>query len=318
MPARGTLAAMLSIPEAQAALQKLGYYDGEVDGDYEGDNWRDDLRRFQRDYPACGEADGWFGAKTDHVLAPIAQALQRSAPAQIQSMRRWQLTYYHVGMVQPWGPGQVPLYGADGQVLAPVNAHAFVEASLEGSSILADGRLINVSGWRDAGADAPLYKPVLALAQRNGWLPNKPGYAGLRVSGQQVTQVRTFAVKRPGPGGWPICAKGIECRPFRTVAADNGRLPRHDDRYASLGGVVPAGTRVWVLELVGLRLPGGDVHDGWVTVNDTGGGIFGAHFDVFTGTKGWGKQVRIPGRAHVWFDGIEQRIPMNYAYGLQP
>src|SRR5690606_21007727 len=75
---RGTLAPMLSIPEAQAALQKLGYYDGEVDGDYEGANWRDDLRRFQRDYPACGEADGWFGAKTDHVLAPIAQALQRT------------------------------------------------------------------------------------------------------------------------------------------------------------------------------------------------------------------------------------------------
>jgi 3D (Asp-Asp-Asp) domain-containing protein len=308
----------LSIRDAQVALTKLGYFDGAADGDYADANFRDDLRRFQRDYPACGAADGWYGPKTDAVLAPLLERLKRLAPAAIVSMRRWQLTYYYVGSVRAHGTaGGVPLYSDKGEVLARVPAGAFVEASLEGSSLLVDGRLINVAGWRAAGVDAPLYKPVLELARRNKWLPEKPGYAGLRLTDDQhVREVRTFAVRAPGPKGWPICARGIECDPFRTIAADNGRLPRHDKNYVHKGGVVPAGTRVFCLELAGVRLPDGSTHDGRLTVNDTGGGIFGAHFDVFTGVKALADRLRIPHRAHIWFEGIEARLPFNYEYGL--
>jgi 3D (Asp-Asp-Asp) domain-containing protein len=73
---------------------------------------------------------------------------------------------------------------------------------------------------------------------------------------------------------------------------------------------------VFILELAGVRLPDGTTHDGWCTVNDTGGAIFGAHFDVFTGVKALAAKVKIPSLAHVWFEGIEQRLPMNYGYGL--
>jgi hypothetical protein len=312
---------MLTIPDVQAALKKLGYFDGEVDGDYQGANFRDDLRRFQRDYPAAGAADGWYGPKTNAVLEPILGELRQRAPAAVQSMRRWHMTHYYVGDVRPHGQGNVPLYNDKGEVLERVAARAFVEASLEGSSRLRDGRLINVAGWRPAGADRPMYDPVLSIARQNGWLPQKPGYAGLRVGDGKVTEVRTFAVKKPGPKGWPICAKNIECDPYRTVAADNGILPRHDPAWKGKGGVVPAGTRVFILELAGVKLPDNTTHDGWVTVNDTGGGIFGAHFDIFTGTRviaqsQAGKRVPVYGRAHIWFEGIEGRLPFDYAYGL--
>ena len=52
-------------------------------------------------------------------------------------------------------------------------------------------------------------------------------------------------------------------------------------------------------------------------MNDTGGGIFGVHFDVFTGTRALRKQVNLPSVGTVWFPGIEQRIPPGYDYGLK-
>ena len=66
-----------------------------------------------------------------------------------------------------------------------------------------------------------------------------------------------------------------------------------------------------------MRLPDGTTHDGWFIVNDTGGGIFGAHFDVFVGTRALRKQVKLPEFSQVWFAGIEQRIPPGYTYGLK-
>lgn len=310
---------MLSIPDVQVLLTKLGYFDGEVDGDPLGTNFRDDLRRFQRDYPSTGGADGWYGPKTDAVLRPMGETLRQRAPAEIRSCRRWQLTHYYVSSVRAFGAGPVPIFDREGPVLAHVAPQAFVDASLEGSSVLADGRLINVSGFMEVTpVQSVLYQPVLAIAKRNGWVPTKPGYAGIMVSKDQkvVTKVMTFTVRKPGLKGWPVCAKGIECDPFRTVAADNGRMQRHDPRWKGKGGVVPAGTKVFILELVGVRLPDGTTHDGWVTVNDTGGAIKGAHFDVFTGVRALAKQVRIPALAHIWFEGIEERLPFDYAYGL--
>lgn len=307
---------MLSITDAQVALTKLGYYDGPPDGQYDGANFRDDLRRFQRAFPATGQADGWYGPRTDLVLSPLAAKL-RQMPG-VASMRRWNLTHYYVGQVRGWTGPLVPLYnGRDfgGELLAMVPAEAFVEASLNGSSILADGRLINVWGWRSAGADRTKYKPVLDIAKRNGWVPQKPGYAGIRLKDGQVDQVRVFAVRSPGPSGWPV-EHGIECQPFRTVAADTGQVPRSDPRFADAGGVVPLGTRAYVLELDGVRLPDESIHDGWVTVNDTGGAIVGAHFDLFTGIKRLARQVTLRERAHVWFEGVERRLPFDYAYGL--
>lgn len=311
---------MLSILDVQVALGKLGYYAGEPDGDYHGQGFRDDLTRFQRDYPATGAVDGWYGPKTDAVLAPLALSLRRDAPAQIQSCRRWRLTSYYLGNARAHGRGNVPIWGAGpkNEQIGQVAPAAFVEAALNGSTVLEDGRIVTVSGWVDVHMPgSTLFKPVLDIAKRYGWIPDRTGYAGVQLSSDRllVTRVRTFSVVSPGPKGWPL-EHGVECDPWRTVAADLGSLSSHDPSFRGKGGTVPVGTKVFILELVGQKLPDGTTHDGWVTVNDTGGAIVGAHFDVFTGAKLLADKVRIPALAHVWFDGIESRLPYYYGVGI--
>lgn len=304
-------ATVLKTDHVQRLLRALGYYDGEIDSDPHGDNFRDDLRRFQIDYRLVD--DGWYGLQTERVLLPVYNQLHAAPIPTSAQMRRWQLTYYYVGDAAAWTGTTVPMRVDQGPAVN-VAAGAFVEAALNGSTKLADGRLINVKDW--VAVNGEDYKPVLNIAKRNGWIPEKAGYAGIQLAAGAVANARTFRTVSGGPKGWPVCAKGIECDPFRTLAADNGMLGKHDPKFKGKGGVVPAGTRVFILEMMGAKLPDGTVHDGWFTVNDTGGGIFGAHFDVFTGSKKLADKVSIPRRAHIWFEGIESRLPMNYAYGL--
>lgn len=311
---------MLPILDAQVALNKLGYYDGPIEGDAAEVGFRDDLTRFQRDYPACGATDGWYGAKTDAVLAPILEKMRQVAPGTMRSARRWRLTRYYLGNARAHGRGNVPIWAdKTHEVLAQVAPSAWVEATLNGSTVLEDGRIASVSGWVDVRLPGTtLFKPVLDIAKRNGWLPEKSGYAGVVLSDdrQFVTKVRTFTVVPPGPKGWPLERGAIECEPWKTVAADLGTLKTHDPSFRDKGGVVPVGTRAFVLELAGVKMPGGGTHDGWVTVNDTGGAIVGAHFDVFTGAEALDKQVKVPPLGHVWFEGIEDRLPYHYGVGI--
>lgn len=229
--------------------------------------------------------------------------------------RRWKLTTYHIGDVRSHAGPLVTMRTPAGAVLARVPAGAFVEAALEGATKLADGRLVGVASPPYGACDADEFAPVYDIAVHNGWVPAKVGYAGIRIAFGKATSARNFEIRKAGPGGWPI-EHGVECSPFRTLAADIGALPHHDPTFKGKGGVVPIGTRVYVLELAGKALPDGTTHDGWCTVNDTGGGIYGAHFDVFAGSKAWSKSAAIPAFGHIWFEGIDQRLPAPYAYGL--
>jgi hypothetical protein len=116
--------------------------------------------------------------------------------------------------------------------------------------------------------------------------------------------------------------RGIALVPLRTLAADIGHIKykKVDPKWKGNGGLVPPGTHVYIKEYDGLRLPDGTIHDGWLVVNDTGGGIFGAHFDLFVGTLALlkGREVKLPEFGQVWYEGIEQRIPPGYTYGLKP
>lgn len=309
------------IAEAQALLATLGYFDGKV-GDAENDeNWRSDLSAFQKAYKL--RADGIYGPRTDAKLTELSKLLAQAPPEMRNGgLRPWTLTYYYLADETAYtkdGP-RVPMRTNAGHVIAMVPYRFFAAAALEGSARLADGRMVNV-------ANKPSYCPcrpeeaacLVELARKRKWLGRKNGYAGIRAEGETATHLRAFSVvpdRRRGQGYG--VQRGIPYVPFRTLAADLGvaRIRRHDRAYVGKGGVVPAKTPVFILEFLGKQLPDGSIHDGWCTVNDTGGGIFGAHFDVFTGTRAWGKQARIPGRAHIWFAGMNERIPFNYDYGL--
>ena len=246
-------------------------------------------------------------------------------------MRRFRLTYYYFGSAQP---GEVPMYNPKGDKIASVTAKSFVEAALEGTTILPAGRAANVARPaynRIRKGDAAAFAQVYAIAKDNGWLPDRPGYAGIRISqdGRRATHARNFHqqdatqseiwnIERKPLQPWacfPI--RRIPLQPWRTLATDLGVMNRHDPTYRARGGVIPAGTKVFILEFLGAEMPDGSIHDGWFVANDTGGGIFGAHCDVFVGTKKlYRKGPRVPHRAHIWYRGIGSRIPLDYSYGL--
>jgi len=63
--------------------------------------------------------------------------------------------------------------------------------------------------------------------------------------------------------------RGNALEPFVSVAADQK--------------IFPFGTRIYIPEAKGLKLPGGKVHDGLFIVHDVGSAIKGNHLDFFTG-----------------------------------
>ena len=304
---------MLSIDDVRRALKALGYYDGKVTGAIDS-NFRDDLKRFQRDYDLV--PDGLYGAKSDAKLSPLWNTIKAANLPVDSSLRRWRLTYYYIGdQSYHTGTKSIPIYTPEGKLLSTVEPKAFVEGALEGTTKLRDGRIINVSGGYKTQSSNTL-RPVYDIAKANGWLPSKAGWAGIKLSGSgnQAVANRCFKEITPGSTGYPVWNK-IPADAFRTLAADIGRLDRHDPKYKGKGGVCPVGTKVFILEYVGVKLPDGTTHDGWFTVNDTGGGIYGAHYDVFVGSKKLGTTNPPPHLGHVWYTGID-KLSMDYSYGL--
>jgi 3D (Asp-Asp-Asp) domain-containing protein len=308
----------------QKTLKQLGYWDGPADGKLSNPPFVEALRRFQRDQHL--ETDGVYGKNSDGKLFPLATLLTM-APHGFTQCRRWRMTSYYVAEETEYvGAATVPVYADDRRVLVKVTPRFFAAMSLEGTGKLKDGRLLNVTG-KTAPADAAAYAPVYDYANKQGWIPKQPGYAGIQVADGKVTRANCFGFvalnrlgegygvqRRTNPAGETFT---ISLSPFKTVAADLGNMARHDPQFKGKGGVVPPGTRVWIPELMGRKLPSGAIHDGTCLVNDTGGGIFGAHFDLFVGSVGLKKQFGlIPEIAHIWFEGIEKKLPMTYTYGI--
>lgn len=251
-------------------------------------------------------------------------------PADPKAYRKFRLTTYHVVDQHelPMGAVHVPIRDGNGRKIAEGSPAFFAQLSLEGTARLTDGRLINVTG-KMVPVSHDEYAEVLAFhrqayAKRDkkrreeGRTPTPTTYSGIVVQDNQV--VRAFAfhevpASRLGIGYGLL--RGIPLVPFRTLAADIGVKDKHDKSWKGKGGLVPPGTHVFIKEYDGLQLPDKTIHDGWFIVNDTGGAIFGAHFDVFAGTSTFRKQVKLPEFGQVWFAGIERRIPPDYEYGLR-
>lgn len=170
-------------------------------------------------------------------------------------------------------PTGVEIHDTTGASLGRISAKSKAALDLEGTGRLPDGRIINVSGRKG----------------RYRVLPK---------------------------GQWGAGVKGRALYPFRSIAVDHGtgggKKPWKDE-LTRRGPLVPVGTRVFIRELRGRKLPDGSVHDGWVTADDGGPAIYGAHFDLFIGDKK--DRPSHPAEAHIWFEGIDE-IPADYAYGL--
>jgi len=254
-------------------------------------------------------------------------------PNNPDAFRKFRLTSYYVVDQNdlPISATAVPIYDKDKNKMAESSPAFFAKLALEGTGLLSDKRLINVTG-KTVPVSHDEYAQVLAYhrqayAKRDearraeGRDPTPTTYSGIVVENNRVVRAMAFhevdAAKRGiGYGS----QRGVSYIPFRTLAADIGHSKYRlmEPRWKDKGGVVPPGTHVYIKEFDGLLLPDGTRHDGWFIVNDTGGAIFGAHFDVFVGTQALHKQVKLPKFGTIWFDGIEQRIPVGYSYGLKP
>jgi 3D (Asp-Asp-Asp) domain-containing protein len=254
----------------------------------------------------------------ESLVTPSPQAAQAAAPVPVpkkpdaSALRKWRITQYYVSdQKNHSGEMTVPVLRTDGVVLGYASPSFFSSLSLEGTGILGNGKLVNVSG-KYVPVDSTQFQPVWDyhkkyLAKRS------PGYSGLMVVNDKVVKAFAYvAVPQEKAGKGYGTANGFPLDPFRTVAADIGRTPKDDPRYKGKGGLVPVGTRCYIKELDGRQLEGG-THDGWITVTDTGGGIFGAHFDLFSHEKG---EIHLPDVCHIWFEGIAERVPPDYSYGL--
>lgn len=331
----------LTTYEVRYYLAILGYSDGKYPddppaADPTNPKYRRQIEAFQADYrELAGNPDGIYGPKTESAMLPLIKQIvavdgwrvpaappETTAPAEkpaykdMGDLRRWRLTEYWISDAVE---GDIPIQDQHGNAIASVSEHSYISAALEGTIYGPDKSLINVAGgWRSVDAD--VYQPVYDIAEAKGWLPDKAGYAGIRIADGRVTQAMTFKVVEGGPNGYPIW-KHIEGVPFRTMATDTGQMRKSDPDFKGKG-VIPAGTWVFVLELYGLALPDGSTHDGWVQANDTGGAIYGAHLDLFVGHES-NRGFRIPNlghlynghRCHIWFEGVE-KLSIDYSYGL--
>jgi murein DD-endopeptidase MepM/ murein hydrolase activator NlpD len=282
------------------------------------------LRDFQGDVglPRSGQLDATATARLQGLVGGLRQASTRHG-VPMNRLSRFRLTSYYVTNATDFPDNPIiPVLDRTGRELARVDPAMFLSMSVEGTGRLRDGRLLNVTGTRRDVTGHPEYQQLLDVARRSyksRLRPDRIDATGVRLEEERVASVLAFhEVPQHKRGLGYGLQRGVPLAPFRTLAADLGRYSTSDRRFKGKGGLVPAGTRVFILELAGLRLPDGTTHDGWCVVNDTGGKIFGAHFDVFTGSRSWSKVAVLPRIGHVWFDKSEERCAPGYVYGLTP
>lgn len=285
---------------------------------YNISNIQQAIKQFQQDQ----------GMKSDGIVGPQTLARIRfydekfkSAPALLKQMRRFRVTHYYVAAEEDYPIDNcIPVYTIDGNVLCNINAAFFCNAALEGTGKLKNGTLINVSGKPYAKVNSEIYKPAAAVYEKHiaymtskGRTPRPSGYFGIEYKDGKVISAQTFHIVEKFGKGFGVGKKNIPYEICKTVATDQGLYATSEPRFKGKGGVWTAGTKGWLIDIAEEN-----GHDGWVTAADVGGGIFGAHFDFFTGTKQHVNDVPLRSNSvtYVWFEGIEEKLPQDYEYGL--
>lgn len=283
------------------------------------------VKKFQKNHGL--RIDGDPAEKTMAVVRKLGHKIDL-LPVGIGNLVPWRMTVYYVAAEEDYGSDNlVPVYDKNKKKLCSVNASFFCNAALEGTGKLRDGRLLNVAGKpynsvnpKDYEAAATVYRRHCDYMASKGRTPRPSRYFGVDVVDGKVTAAQAFnfvSSDRIGKG-YGTGRKGISHDPWRTIATDVGAYPSSYPKYRNVGGLWPSGTPGCVLDLVGEVMHDGTVHDGMVMAADTGGGIFGRHLDMFTGTKGKSTEIDIPNNAvgYVWFQDVEKRIPISDEYGL--
>lgn len=132
---------------------------------------------------------------------------------------------------------------------------------------LAASLLMLATGGARAADSAPAPATPPARVQTQAEI--NPNVLAARLAPDWVLKATLYHTGNPGVG----LKDSIGCRPIamRTVATDPRLIPRR--------------TVLFIAETVGMRLPGGGVHDGFWYASDVGGAIKGNRIDLYTGTS---------------------------------
>lgn len=298
----------MNVTEMQNKLIKLGYTITNTT-DTINQETKIALKMFQKDVGLL--SDGIFGKKTESILESLSTT-KENEPNNVQRFSRFFVTSYMVASENDYGNHKsIPVKTTDGKILATVDPYFFCNMSLEGTGKLEDGRILNVTGdWIDA--PAIVKKEVLPISK--SMFGDKYQYGGINAT---ATRYLSFKEMDSEMYPWGVGVANTPLELWKTLAADLGTGKRSDPKFKLSGGLVPLNTDVYIKELDGLSLPDNTIHNGWCKVGDTGSGIYGAHFDWFVGTKKLQKQIKRNNILHVWFDGIESKIPSDYNYGIK-
>ena len=177
------------------------------------------------------------------------------------------------------GNNSVPIFDAQGNVLEMVTPRCFADSALEGTVKLLDGRLLNVDGHYIA-CPQKVSADLIDIANR--YFRGRYNYVGLNQDGSKYL---TFKLSG---AAWGIGVKGAELWPFACCAANLN--------------IFPFGSALHVQELENIELPNGETNQqGLIRVSDTGGAFHTneLHIDLYTGTKQWADQLKIPDYCHV-------------------
>jgi hypothetical protein len=152
------------------------------------------------------------------------------------------------------GPKTERLFEAEtGALIATVTKTFRDDLDLEGTGVLSDGRILNVGVYSNASW-------TYVVLPKNTY--------GSGVAGHFLYPFRGAAVDFE----W-LCQAG-------NLGDCSGGRAAVTKRYA--------GTMMYFPRLVGLPLPNGSTHDGYLCANDIGGVILGSRIDMFVGPTGGG------------------------------
>ncbi len=167
------------------------------------------------------------------------------------SYRKFRLTTQHVVDQHdaPTGSVRIPIYNDAGQKIAEGSPKLFATLSLEGTALLDDGRLINVTGKtvpvsHEEYADVLVYHRAAYAARDNkrrqqGRDPISTEYSGIVVKNDRVVRALAFhEVAKDRRGTGYSLLRGIPLVPFRTLAADIGRTDSSESKWKGKGGLV--------------------------------------------------------------------------------
>jgi 3D (Asp-Asp-Asp) domain-containing protein len=170
-------------------------------------------------------------------------------PAEPQALR---ISYYHTADEADYYDADgnerlVPVYDASCQEIAEVPSGFWHDSCLQGTGILSDGRMVNVTGQCGCGEER------------------------CAIGGRVC-----FRAFDPGPVRWGVGARNTPVEPLRSWAVDRTRFPLGTVIYAPEwdGYRVPSRGEL-----------GGYVHDGCFRADDVGGAITADRVDVFAGTR---------------------------------